>query len=269
MKKNIAVSVILSMYKEQIDWITQSIESILNQSFNDFEFIIINDNPTSIEHKKLLQEYQKKDSRIKVVYNQKNLGLTKSLNIALSIAKGKYIARMDADDISLSFRFEKQLEYMERYNFDLIYSDTLLIDKNGEEICSSYRPNNVEKVLANLEIHNFIPHPTVLIKKDVFEKYGFYNILFKTGQDLELWLRLRDKIKFGYFNKCLLKYRLNPNSVRPGIYNNYWFKVANYAVWNNHKKIAFKYFNRLSLREKIIILIKIIIPFRIYHRKLK
>lgn len=260
------ISVVMSVYNGE-KYLVEAIESILNQTYKNFEFIIVNDGSkdNSVE---IIKNYMKKDNRI-VLIDRENKGLPYSLNEGISIAKGEYIARMDADDISMPKRFEKQIDFMQKNDLDFVYSDTLLIDKNEDEICESYRPNNIETVLNNLELHNFIPHPTVLIKKEIFNQHGKYNILCKTGQDLELWLRLKNKIKFGYINESLLKYRLNPNSVRASIYDDYWFKMANYAIWNNHKMKAFKYFGRLSLREKIIILIKMLFPFSFYHRKLK
>ncbi|MBD3842801.1 MAG: glycosyltransferase [Campylobacterales bacterium] len=266
MRNKASISVVMSVCNGE-KYLAEAIESILNQTYKNFEFIIVNDGSkdNSLE---IIKNYMKQDNRI-VLIDRENKGLPYSLNEGISIAKGEYIARMDADDISLPIRFEKQIDYMQKYNVDFVYSDTLLIDKNGDEICKSYRPRNMEIVLCNLEIYNLIPHPTVLIKREIFNEYGGYNISCKTGQDLELWLRLRDKIKFGYINECLLKYRLNPNSMRQGIYDNYWFTVTNYAIWNNHKLKAFKYFRKLSLREKIIILIKMLLPFGFYYRMLK
>ena len=93
------ISVIMSIYSEKEEWIKESIDSILSQTFRDFEFIIINDNPKRKQNENLLLEYSQKDNRIIVITNKENIGLTKSLNKGLSIAKGKYIARMDADII--------------------------------------------------------------------------------------------------------------------------------------------------------------------------
>ena len=115
MSKNIvpAISVIMSVYSEPIEWIKQAIDSILNQTFTGFEFIIVNDNPSRTENRNLLSAYA--DERIHLISNSENVGLTKSLNFALALAKGKYIARMDADDISLPSRFLKQFEYLEAH----------------------------------------------------------------------------------------------------------------------------------------------------------
>lgn len=109
------ISVIMSVYKEPLDWMAQSIDSILNQIYSDFEFLIVDDNPTDDKLIYFLNDYQKKDSRIKIIVNEQNVGLTKSLNIAIKQAQGKYIARMDADDISCKNRFQVQYDYMEQH----------------------------------------------------------------------------------------------------------------------------------------------------------
>ena len=103
------ISVIMSTYKEDEELLRESIESILNQTYKDIEFIIILDYPDNEIHQKVICEYASKDKRVHFYINQKNLGLTKSLNRGISLCTGDYIARMDADDISLSDRLEKQL----------------------------------------------------------------------------------------------------------------------------------------------------------------
>lgn len=113
--RNPKVSVIMSVYKEPVEWLHESIDSILNQTFTDFEFIIICDNPSYDEGIALLYAYKEKDHRIVLIENEKNLGLTKSLNKGITVAKGDFIARMDADDISLPERFEKQMSLLEKH----------------------------------------------------------------------------------------------------------------------------------------------------------
>ncbi|MFJ1380822.1 glycosyltransferase family 2 protein [Capnocytophaga canimorsus] len=102
------ISIIMAIYNEKIEWMRQSIDSILNQTFSDFEFIIINDNPQMRDNQLLTSEYVKKDKRIKKIHNEQ---LTKSLNKGLKIAEGQYIARLNADDIALPKRFEKQVYF--------------------------------------------------------------------------------------------------------------------------------------------------------------
>jgi len=108
-----SVSVLMSVYKEPESWISASIESILNQDFTDFEFIIINDNPESFPIKLLLDKYLRLDKRIKVFTNDQNRGLIYCLNYGLSKSEGKYIARMDADDISHCTRLRIQFNFLD------------------------------------------------------------------------------------------------------------------------------------------------------------
>ena len=133
-----SVSVIMSTYKEKEKFLREAIESILNQSFQDFEFIIILDNPDNELHISIIEEYALKDKRIRFYKNETNLGLTQSLNIGLSLAKGKYICRMDADDISENNRIELQKYYLEENNFDLIGGITQIIDENKIWIETQY-----------------------------------------------------------------------------------------------------------------------------------
>ena len=102
------ISVIMSAYKEDEKWLRASIESILNQSFQDFEFIIVLDNPDAKKLDYIIKEYKERFSKIKYFKNKKNMGLVYSLNFALKHAKGEYIARMDADDIEIPTRLEEE-----------------------------------------------------------------------------------------------------------------------------------------------------------------
>src|SRR3990172_12530717 len=109
---NPVITVLMSAYNAE-KYLREAIESILNQTFKDFEFIIINDCSTD-KTKKIIEEYANKDARIKLINNATNLGLTKSLNIGLKEARGEYVARLDADDVALPERLEKQYEFMNK-----------------------------------------------------------------------------------------------------------------------------------------------------------
>ena len=140
------VSVIMSVFKEPQEYLKHSIDSILTQSFKDFEFIIICDNPSDKNICNFLKVYKSIDYRIKLVINPTNMGLTKSLNIGLKLASGKYIARMDADDICMHERLYKQVAYLEnnpeisvcgtnRYyivNDKVVKKYNILFEKNGD-----------------------------------------------------------------------------------------------------------------------------------------
>lgn len=257
---NPEITVIMSVYNSG-EYLRDSIKSILNQTYKNFEFLIIDD--CSIDNSiDLIKEYASKDLRTKYFINSTNLGLAKSLNKLINVARGEYIARMDADDISLPHRFDMQLRVFEKYpDIDLIFGDTLNIDKNGNDICHCWIPNSIEKILKELSHFNYVRHPTVMVKKETLIKFNGYNPFFRTGQDGELWIRMRDNgAKFYYLQKTLLLYRLNSNSARAKEDQSYWYKVANSCITNHSKVRALKYFSKLNIKEKLIILVKIIIP---------
>lgn len=139
------ISVIMSTYNESKYEIKNCIESVLYQSYSNFEFIIINDNPKDETLKKVLDEYT--DSRIRVYCNKENVGLVKSLNYALSIARGLFIVRMDADDISKRSRIEDEFNYLVKNNLDIVGTCIELIDENDNVIQSEMRlPQNNSKI---------------------------------------------------------------------------------------------------------------------------
>ena len=135
------------LIKKSIECLKQSIESIINQTYNDFEFIIILDNPDNKEHIAFINDYVCKDERIKFYINDKNMGLTNTLNRGLKLAEGKYICRMDADDISELYRMEHQKKYLEENDFDLIGGISQMIDEDGNTIYSIKKvPTNFKKI---------------------------------------------------------------------------------------------------------------------------
>lgn len=267
-RKQMKVSVVMSVYNGK-EYLALSVNSVLSQTYHDFQFIIIDDCSTD-GSSEILASMAQMDTRIILLKNERNIGLTKSLNLGIEAANGDYIARMDADDICMPERLASQLAYMnENSEVDLVYADTLLIDKNTEIICQSWRPSTVQKVLNCLEKHNFIPHPTVMFKKSIFDQLGGYDEQCLTGQDVNLWLRMREgKCKIGYLNKVVLMYRLNPSSVRAYL-SDYWFSIGNICVWNGSKLSAFRYFSHLTFKQKLILVVKIAIPFSYFVRKFK
>lgn len=133
MNKQTYVTVLMSMYKTPLEQLKEAVESILNQSFRDFEFLIIDDG-ASQESIDLVMSYN--DDRINLVRNKQNIGLEKSLNKGLRIAKGKYIVRMDTDDISYPDRIEKQIQFIKQHEeYSIIGSKAAFFDQNG-----IYRP---------------------------------------------------------------------------------------------------------------------------------
>ena len=126
------VSVLMSCYREPIDQLKTAIGSILLQSYSNLELILVLDDPSNIYAKQCLEAVASKDDRVRLIYNEKNLGLVGSLNEALVFASGDYICRMDADDVSESERIETQLEYLTAGGFDLVGSYMTVIDDSGQ-----------------------------------------------------------------------------------------------------------------------------------------
>lgn len=205
----------MSVYKEPIEWLKLSIDSILNQIFENFEFIIICDNPNNVEIISLLKEYAERDSRIKLFFNENNIGLTKSLNKGLANAKGKYIARMDADDISLPDRFEKQYKFMENHP-DVIVLGTNInyIGKGAKlKINESFRYSDAE-IRAQMIFDNSIVHPSVFIRRSVLVEHNIcYDENYRQSQDYRLWEQLMPYGLFANLNEKLLQYRISEQQV--------------------------------------------------------
>ena len=187
----VETSVIMATYKESIECLKQSIESIINQTYNDFEFIIILDNPDNKEHIAFINDYVCKDERIKFYINDKNMGLTNTLNRGLKLAEGKYICRMDADDISELYRMEHQKKYLEENDFDLIGGISQMIDEDGNTIYSIKKvPTDFKKIKKCIKYNQVISHPTWFGKKEVFDKLNGYRNM-PLCEDYDFTLRAR------------------------------------------------------------------------------
>ena len=178
------ISVIMSTYKEDESQLRQSIESILNQTYQNFEFIIILDNAENEMHRSVIHDYAARDSRIRFLVNEGNHGRTLALNRGLALAKGEYIAIMDADDISLPKRFEIELTYIEKNGYDLIGGITEIIDENGNDVKF--------EVIMYFEIEKL--KGQYIIATPAFEQsdeaYAFK--IFKDEDGSELFLALED-----------------------------------------------------------------------------
>lgn len=207
MEKGPKISVLMSVYNGE-KYLCEAIESILNQTFKDFEFLIINDGSTD-KTGKILESYE--DSRIRIINNKENIGLTKSLNKGLKLAKGKYIARMDADDISLPKRFEKQVKFMDK-NSEIAVCGTWLklIGNNIGDIWKV--PSDSETLRSLMLFYPALYHPTTFIRKALLEKYNLrYDESFICSQDYDLWARMAEKLKISNLKEVLLFHRAHPD----------------------------------------------------------
>lgn len=219
------ISVIMSTYKEDERLLRESIESILNQTYRDFEYIIILDYPDNDVHKSVIEEYALKDDRIHFYINEKNMGLTDSLNRGLSLCHGEYIARMDADDISLPDRLERQMKYLEKNHYDLIGGISEMINENGSLLYSIKSvPTDPKKINKALRYSQCIAHPTWLGKKEVFEKNAGYRHM-PLCEDYDFTLRaVLNGFVISNLNEAVLKYRMTSNSIsRSNLFEQYLY----------------------------------------------
>jgi glycosyltransferase involved in cell wall biosynthesis len=210
MIQNPVLTVIMPVYNGG-EFLNESLESILNQTFSDFEFLIINDGSTdgSLD---VLKQYAEIDSRIKII-DRENKGLVYSLNEGLSLAKGKYIARMDADDLSEMKRFEKQIELMESDNGDICGCHFTIISETNKIVNSFIAPITKEAISCCLL--NSVPyaHGAVMFRKSFFDKnrLSYENV---KAEDHKLWCDFYENgAIFLTVNDFLFRYRVHKNSI--------------------------------------------------------
>lgn len=193
------VSVIMGVFNsKRKNLLRQSIESILNQTFNDFEFIICDDCSTDKEVLQILDEYAEVDSRIIVIHNEKNSGLAASLNNCIEIAKGEYIARQDDDDISHPDRLQIEVEFLdENTQYAIVGCNLLLFDDNGiwGERKHTEIPGKKDFIYGSQ-----FAHPATLIRRDILNKIGNYLVskITRRTEDYELYMRLYAHGYVGY-----------------------------------------------------------------------
>ena len=201
----------MPVYNSQ-KYLRKSIESILTQTVGDYELIIVNDGSTDSSGQ-IIKDYQEKDNRI-IIFTQDNQGVTKSLNKGIKNSKGKYIARMDADDICAPKRFELQLEYLEKYpNTDIVGCMVSLISEKGKIIRSlDDLPLEDYQIKWHLIFGSPLIHPALMIRRRIFDDIGYYDDSLNVAQDIELWRRLSHHIKFYNIPERLFDLRIHKES---------------------------------------------------------
>ena len=206
------ISVIMSVYNGET-YLREAIESVINQTFKNWELIVINDCSTD-STAEILADFSLRDERIKVHPNEVNLRLPTSLNKAISLCSGKYIARMDADDICLPERLEKQYKFMEENQDIALSSCRFMTVKNGVYASGGAGGRCDNKALrAMLLVANPILHPGVIAKASVMKKFNYDTTLTCT-EDLELWTRMAiENQKIQILPECLLIYRLHDKQI--------------------------------------------------------
>jgi len=234
MSVNPKVSVLMPAYNAE-KYVGEAIKSILNQTFRDFEFIIIDDCSTD-KTWEIIQEHAKKDNRIIIFKNEKNLKLSLSLNKGINFCNSKYVARMDADDWSYPDRLEKQFNFMEN-------NPEIGISGGAMNVCDellnikSTRRYNLSDIEIRKKIFRYSPfsHPLVIFKREVFNKVGSYDTNFNPAEDYELYFRVGEFYKFGNLEDILLKYRVVKKSMTTGSTKKMEFQTIN--IRNKYSKM--------------------------------
>lgn len=202
------ISVIMSVHNG-LPYLKQAVESILHQTYRNFEFIIVEDKSTdnTLKYLKGIE-----DKRVKLIENKKKLGLASSLNKALKLARGAYIARMDADDISMPQRFTTQLNYMlENTTIDICGTWVDTINEKGTIKSDKKYPTEDRLIKKALARYQPIVHPTFMVKRTFFTKLGGYRKDYDYAEDYDLLVRAMEGYKMANIPAKLLRLRLSEN----------------------------------------------------------
>lgn len=220
------ISVIMPVYNGE-KYLKEAIDSILKQTFANFELLLINDGSTDLTEA-IIGSYD--DERIVYIKNEKNLGLIKTLNKGLDLAKGEFIARMDQDDISHSERFEKQLIIFEK-NTEIGVCGTLFTpfnNSNNKEYNIIEHPELHKTIKIQLLALCIVGHPTIMMRKNAVGNFR-YDESFQAAEDYELWTRLVTSTQFYNIQESLLQYRIHDTNMSV---------LENSTQVNNAKKIT-------------------------------
>jgi glycosyltransferase involved in cell wall biosynthesis len=208
-------SVLLTVYNGEAK-LAEAIESILNQTERDFEFIIIDDK--SKDHsKQIISEYAKKDSRIRPLFHERNMGLAKSLNEGLALASTDLIARMDQDDISLPSRLKLQVRFMRtRPEIAAAGSFVYHMGRTPKLDRLVRLPAEHDEIVQVLPRQNCMYHPSIMLRRQVVLELGGYREEFRNAEDYDLWLRLSQKHRLANLQLPLLRYRFSAGGMSLG-----------------------------------------------------
>lgn len=201
------VSIIMTVYNDE-KYVSETINSILKQSYKNFEFLIYDDASTD-DSLKLIKKFEALDKRIKV-FSGKKLGRAKALNFLVNNSKGRFIANIDSDDPSLKERISRQVEFLYKNpHIVLVGTGTELIDNDGKKIGEIYPEKTFNKIKNQMAYSNPFIHSSVMIRKDKLIEVGSYNENLFAFIDYELWIRLLKKYKASNLQETLIQKRIH------------------------------------------------------------
>lgn len=207
MHANPRVSVLTPIYNTNPTHLREMIESILTQTFTDFEFLILNDSPNNTEIEEIVLEYAKKDKRIKYSKNEHNMGITPSRNKLLKMARGEYIAIFDHDDISVPERLQREVEYLDANPHVGVVSGFMQnFGTNNQLRCAPEFDTDIKMALTD---NCCVWHTAAMLRKSVLVDNGIeYEEFYSPCEDYRLWARLMGKTNFHNLQTVLVKYRM-------------------------------------------------------------
>ena len=207
MKNKPKVSVIIPA-RDVENFIGRAIESVLNQTFKNFEIVIVDD-MSSDRTFTIAKQYAAKDSRIRVYKNKKQLFIAGSLNKGLKLAKAPIIARMDADDVSMPRRLEIQYKYLSSHpKLAIIGANMLVVDINGKSMSERKYPTKSKDLKKVMFRYSPFSHPVVMYRKAAILEFGGYKLGIFPCEDIDLWFKVGSKYEFASIDKPLLRYTL-------------------------------------------------------------
>jgi len=233
--KNSLISVLMPAYNSE-KFIYSSIESVFKCHYKNLELIIIDDGSVD-STKEIIQQFDRERYNIKY-YFKNNSGIPDTLNLGIQKCTGKWIARIDSDDLCINNRFEEQIRYaIKNPRLGLVGSNAIFINESGKFIYQYSYPVNNQKLITNLlNSKAFFPHSSAFFQKELAESVGGYRTRIEHAEDLDLWIRMSEKAEIGCINKTLVKIRTHKDQITIGNIQNqafssriatvsYWFKV--------------------------------------------
>lgn len=247
------ISVIMAVYNAE-KYLAAAVDSILGQTYSDFELILVNDKSSDTSDS-ILRAYAAQDSRIVLLENEENMGLTKSLNRGLAVAKGEYIARMDADDISVPDRFEKQVAFLDSHpDYSFVSCIGRYIDENGNPEQLRLFPETNEEIYAMMPKVDAVMHPGVMFRREDIAKIGNYCEDFRVVQDYDLWFRgMAAGYKFYNIQEPLVLFRRNES------YNTRKSKAYRMVDFQVRKK-GYK-INKVPLHKRVYLIVPLALAY--------
>lgn len=201
------LSVLMPVFNSEL-FVADAIKSILNQSFKDFEFLILDD-CSKDKSLKIIKDLAKTDFKIKVFKNEKNLGVVESRNKLINFSKGKYIAWIDSDDIALENRFEKEIKFLEEHpEIGMVGAYPIIIDENGKETGKWLFETDPQKLKIEQFFHSPFLSSSVMIRKNCLPQ-NFYDSRFPVSEDFDLYSKISEHSETANIPEFLVKYRIN------------------------------------------------------------